>query len=184
ALHHLLKTCRSIDPQLKGRQGGSKLLNKHARNLTDRQAQRLAVYLERWPAIERIYRFKEELMEVLSAKNQSKKQCRSWARCLLDAIAQLQQSGFRAYLVLIVSLCPLFLIRIQLVSKVRTSETTQIVAKKHLPEGFATGGRPLRQTSRPMREHRSLPPSWRIDSLDHEQSGSMKTRKALASATC
>ncbi|MDF1779229.1 MAG: transposase, partial [Rhizobiaceae bacterium] len=93
ALHHLLKTCRSIDPQLKGRQGGSKLLNKHARNLTDRQAQRLAAYLERWPAIERIYRFKEELMEVLNAKNQSKKQCRSWARRLLDAIAQLKQSG-------------------------------------------------------------------------------------------
>ncbi len=56
--------------------------------------QRLADYLAQWPAIERIYSFKEELMKVLSAKNQSKKQCRSWARCLLDAIAQLQQSGF------------------------------------------------------------------------------------------
>ena len=72
----------------------SKLLNKHARNLTQKQARRLADYLGRRPAIEGIYRFKEGLMEVLSAKNQTKKQCRILVHRLLEAIAQLRQSGF------------------------------------------------------------------------------------------
>ena len=95
ALHHLLKTCRFIDPDLKDRRGLSKLLTKHASNLTQRQARRLTDYLDRKPAIERIYRFKEDLMEVLTAKNQSKRQCRTLVRRLLEAIDQLRLSGFK-----------------------------------------------------------------------------------------
>ena len=53
---------------------------------------------------------------------------------------------------------------------------------------LATSGRPLRHpfclASRPMREHRSLPPSWRIDARDHEHSDSIKARHAPACARC
>ncbi len=72
----------------------SKLLNKHANNLTQRQARRLAEYLDRRPAIEGIHRFNEDPMGVLTARNQSKRQCRTLLRRLVVAIDQLQQSGF------------------------------------------------------------------------------------------
>lgn len=41
ALHHLMKSCRQIDPGLATGRGSAKLLQKHARNLTERQAGRL-----------------------------------------------------------------------------------------------------------------------------------------------
>ena len=94
ALHHLMKTCRQIDPELLHRRGALRLLQKHARNLTVRQAERLSSYLANQPAIARIYDFKEELMTVLGAKNRTKDQCRILVYRLLDAIRQLQQSGF------------------------------------------------------------------------------------------
>jgi transposase len=94
ALYHLLKTCRTIDPQLKGARGLARLLQKHAKNLTDRQRQRLKSYLAGQPAIAQIYRFKEELMVLLSKKKQTKGQCRELVHELLAAIKMLQDSGF------------------------------------------------------------------------------------------
>ena len=93
-LHHLIKTCRRIDPGLRHRRGPLKLIRKHAHNLTRSQARRLATYLEGQPAVERIHAFKEELMRLLTAKRQSKPQCRVLAAKLLNAIAQLKQSPF------------------------------------------------------------------------------------------
>ena len=72
ALHRLMKTCRSIDDDLKGGRGLSRLLQKHAHNLTDRQANRLDDYLNHQPAIAGIYAFKEKLMAILTAKNRTK----------------------------------------------------------------------------------------------------------------
>ena len=94
ALHHLMKTCRQIDPGLLHRRGAMKLLQKHAHNLTENQAARLADYLSRQPAVARIYDFKEELMALLIAKNQTKDQCRILVHRLLDAIRQLELSPF------------------------------------------------------------------------------------------
>ena len=94
ALHHLMKTCRQIDPGLLYRRGASRLLQKHAHNLTMNQAGRLKTYLDSQPAVARIYDFKEELMVVLTAKRQTKDQCRILAYRLLDAIRQLRQSPF------------------------------------------------------------------------------------------
>ncbi len=45
ALHHLIKTCRQIDPDLSAGRGPVKLLQKHANNLTDGQAERLKTCL-------------------------------------------------------------------------------------------------------------------------------------------
>lgn len=94
ALHHLMKTCRQIDPDLSSRRGTVKLLQKHACNLTGRQQNRLSEYLSQQPAIAGIYRFKEELMSMLTAKQQTKVQCRILVYRLLEAIAELKQSGF------------------------------------------------------------------------------------------
>jgi len=94
ALHHLVKTCRMIDPQLKTARGFCKLLQKHAKNLTDRQKDSLDAYLGRQAAIAEIYRFKERLMDLLGHKNRSKAQCRLLVHDLLEAIRQLQASGF------------------------------------------------------------------------------------------
>jgi transposase len=94
ALHHLMATCRQIDPGLATGRGPAKLLQKHARNLTERQAGRLEDYLAGQPAVARIYAFKEELMTVLTAKRQTKDRCRILVHRLLDAIRQLAASPF------------------------------------------------------------------------------------------
>lgn len=94
ALHHLMKTCRTIDPELTARRGALRLLQKHARNLTQTQARRLAAYLADRPAIAAIHDFKEQLMAVLGARQQTKDQCRILVHRLLDAIRQLAQSPF------------------------------------------------------------------------------------------
>ena len=89
-----MKTCRTIDADLSARRGTAKLLQKHADNLTDSQAERLSTYLGSQPAVAAIYDFKEDLMALLTAKNQTKDQCRILVYRLLDAIRQLEQSGF------------------------------------------------------------------------------------------
>ena len=94
ALHHLMKTCREIDPDLSGKRGRVRLLQKHARNLSETQRARLAAYLGSHPAIARIYDFKEELMAVLAARDQTKDQCRILVHRLLDAIRTLKETPF------------------------------------------------------------------------------------------
>ena len=94
ALYHLTKTCRQIDPDLNARRGTAKLLQKHAHNLTEGQQERLSTYLAGQPAVAAIYAFKEDLMTVLTAKQQSKDQCRILVYRLLDAIRELEQSSF------------------------------------------------------------------------------------------
>lgn len=70
-LRMVICACCSIDPNLKGRSRMSRLLRKRAGDLKHRQARRLDDNLDRQPAIEGIYRLKEDLMEVLTARNQS-----------------------------------------------------------------------------------------------------------------
>lgn len=94
ALYHLMKTCRQIDPDLTHKRGTTKLLQKHARNLTESQAERLQTYLASQQAVARIYDFKEELMELLTAKSQTKDQCRILVHRLLDTIRELELSPF------------------------------------------------------------------------------------------
>lgn len=94
ALHHLMATCRQIDTDLVARRGPLRLLQKHSYNLTEGQAARLATYLENQPGIAAIYDFKEDLMQVLAAKRQTKDQCRILVHRLLDAIRQLEASPF------------------------------------------------------------------------------------------
>lgn len=94
ALHHLMQTCRAIDPELTARRGALRLLQKHARNLTDIQARRLDAYRAAQPAVAAIHDFKEELMVVLGAKQQTKDQCRILVHRLLDGVRQLAQSPF------------------------------------------------------------------------------------------
>jgi transposase len=94
ALHHLMQTCRVIDPELNARRGALRLLQKHARNLTATQASKLEAYLAGRPAIAAIHAFKEELMAVLGAKQQTKDQCRILVHRLLDRLRQLRESPF------------------------------------------------------------------------------------------
>lgn len=89
-----MKTCRQIDPELLHRRGATKLLQKHAVNLTEVQRKRLSAYLAGQPAVARIHEFKEELMAVLNAKNQTKALCRILVHRLLDCLRQLQESPF------------------------------------------------------------------------------------------
>lgn len=94
ALHHLMKTCGQIDPQLRWSRGMTVCLRKHAKNLTEKQEKKLADYLENSPAIRVIYDFKEELMTLLNQKDQTKDQCRLLTHDLLENITLLKDSEF------------------------------------------------------------------------------------------
>jgi len=94
ALHHLLKTCQAIDPELKWSRGVNRLLRKHEKNLRPWQAERLKNYLASQPAVAEIYRFKEQLMWVLLRKKQTKKQCKKLIPKFLNMIKLLKNSGF------------------------------------------------------------------------------------------
>lgn len=66
--------CQRIDPSLKSRQAGvPKLMLKNQGSLTPEQQKRLHAYFQKQPAIEQIYRFKEQAKALLMTRNKSRK---------------------------------------------------------------------------------------------------------------
>ena len=66
--------CQRIDPSLKSRQTGvPKLMLKNRGSLTPEQQKRLQAYFQKQPAIEQIYRFKEQAKALLMTRNKSRK---------------------------------------------------------------------------------------------------------------
>ncbi len=69
------------------------LMRRHQHKLRPDQAERLAGYLSRYPALQLIYRFKQRLCALLLRKNVTRRRCQRLIGSLFRAIAQLRQSG-------------------------------------------------------------------------------------------
>jgi transposase len=91
--HHFLACWREIDPAGAKHRGLLSLLRRHRHNLKPEQRIKLAAYLERFPAIKEIYRFKQRLSYLLLKKHRTRNQCVPLARRFLKAVHQLRQAG-------------------------------------------------------------------------------------------
>lgn len=92
--HHFLACWREIDPLGARHRGLLSLMRRHRHNLKDEQRSKLAAYLERFPAIREIYRFKQRLCYLLLKKHRTRKNCAHLAHRWLKALEQLKQAGF------------------------------------------------------------------------------------------
>ena len=90
--HHFLKTCHSIDPQVKYKRSILKILRMRQDRLSNKQIRQRDQYFKQHPAIEAIYQFKQKLHRLLLYKTRTKQQCKGLIKQLLSRIKQLKQS--------------------------------------------------------------------------------------------
>ena len=91
--YHFLKTCHSIDPDVKHRRSMLRILRMREDKLSNKQIRQRDQYFKDQPAIEVIYQFKQSLHKLLLHKARTKQQCKGLIKQLLAKIKQLKQSG-------------------------------------------------------------------------------------------
>jgi transposase len=89
--HHFLACWREIDPAGSKKRGLVSLLRRHRHHLQSEQRQRLETYLDEYPVLKIIYRFKQKLCYLLLKKHRTRKQCEKLAPRFLQAVEQLRQ---------------------------------------------------------------------------------------------
>jgi transposase len=91
--HHFLNCWREIDPAGSKNRGLLSLMRRHRHNLRPEQHLKLTAYLEKYPALELIYRFKQRLCYLLLKKHRTRRQCEILIPRFLRAVHQLRQAG-------------------------------------------------------------------------------------------
>lgn len=91
--HHFLNCWREIDPVGSKNRGLLSLMRRHRHNLRPEQQARLMAYLEKYPALDAIYRFKQRLCYLLLKKHRTQRQCQALIPRFLRSVAQLPQAG-------------------------------------------------------------------------------------------
>jgi transposase len=91
--HHCLNCWREIDPAASKNRGLVSLMRRHRHNLRPDQLLRSTAYLEKYPALELIYRFKQRLCYLLLKKHRTRRQCEILIPRFLRAVHQLRQAG-------------------------------------------------------------------------------------------
>jgi transposase len=90
---HFLACWRLLDPEGSKNRGLLSLMRRHESSLrSPEQAQRLAAYLAGHPAMEAVYRFKQDLCGLLLIRRQTRRQCERLIPKLLAAIRELVDS--------------------------------------------------------------------------------------------
>lgn len=92
--HHFLACWRDLDPVGAKNRGLVSLMRRHRHNLRPEQAAKLDVYLESYPALREIYRFKQRLCHLLLQKHCNQQQCLHMAPRFFKIIQELRDSGF------------------------------------------------------------------------------------------
>jgi len=90
--HHFLAAWKQFDPEGRQDRGLLSLMRRHAWNLKEDQPAKLKSYFARFPALEAIYEFKQELVSLLLVKHRTKKQCSTLVRLFLSLKQQLRSS--------------------------------------------------------------------------------------------
>lgn len=70
--HHFMELWKTIDPEGRKSRGLLSLMRRHEWNLKPEQKIKLNSYLNKYPAFKIVYEFKQELVELLLKKHQSK----------------------------------------------------------------------------------------------------------------
>lgn len=97
-LDSFIKTCYSLDKELKKRFGLGRLLRKKRANLDDWQKQKLEEYFAKHKGIKVLYDVSQELMELLNEKHCKYKDCKKrLVPKLLKFIEMLKTCGFEMF---------------------------------------------------------------------------------------
>jgi len=91
--HHFLACWREIDPAGAKHRGLLSLMRRHRQNLQPEQRVKLEAYFEQFPVLREIYRFKQQLCELLLHKHRTRKQCLPLVQEFLQALDELSQAG-------------------------------------------------------------------------------------------
>ena len=91
--HHFLSCWREIDSVASKNRGLLSLMRRHRHKLSPEQQLKLTAYLEKYPALELIYRFKQRLCYLLLKKHRTRRQCQILIPRFLRAVHQLRQAG-------------------------------------------------------------------------------------------
>jgi transposase len=92
--HHIHQLWRQIDPAHRWNRGLLSLLRRRVDRLNPEQVQNLDRYLEAHPAIASLYRFKQELWDLLRPGGLAPSNCRARIPEFLARIQQLKESPF------------------------------------------------------------------------------------------
>ena len=92
--HSFMKTCHSINGDMKYQRGLLAMMRTRPERLNDNKKAKLQQFLNQNPAIHALYEFKEELLALLKHKHQTAKECRSLIPIFLDKIKQLKNATF------------------------------------------------------------------------------------------
>lgn len=90
--HHFLACWRELDPTASRNRGLLSLMRRHRHRLKPEQQTRLQTYLDGFPVLREIYRFKQRLCYLLLKKHRTRKQCQKLVPRLLSAIYSLRQA--------------------------------------------------------------------------------------------
>ncbi|MAS86954.1 MAG: ISL3 family transposase [Micavibrio sp.] len=90
-----MKTWQSIDGKQKYNRGMLRIMRSKPENLSDKDKNKLAAYLDKEPAIAALYEFKQKLYQLFMHKKQTAKKCRLHIRKLFKYINMLKDSGFK-----------------------------------------------------------------------------------------
>lgn len=91
--HHFLACWRDLDPAGSKNRGLLSLMRRHRHNLKPEQVVKLAAYLETYPVLKEIYRFKQKLSYLLLNKHCNQKKCGQLAPRFLRAVQELKEAG-------------------------------------------------------------------------------------------
>ncbi len=92
--HHMHQLWRQLDPSQRWNRGLLSLLRRRADHLDPQQTQTLERYLQAHPAIASLYRFKQELWELLRPAGLNPSACRKRIPEFLARIQQLKEATF------------------------------------------------------------------------------------------
>lgn len=90
--HHFLKTWGILDPEGRKSRGLLSLLRRHECNLKPEQVPKLKSYFDQIPGLEPLYRFKQDLMQLLLKKHQNHKDAKNLIPQLLWHMNECLQS--------------------------------------------------------------------------------------------
>ena len=91
---HFLACWRELDPVGSKNRGLLSLMRRHKHNLKPDQWLKLQEYFKKFPAMEAIYDFKQDLTALLLLKKRTRKQCQVLAPLFLQAITDLKLAVF------------------------------------------------------------------------------------------
>jgi transposase len=92
--HAFMKTCHSINIQMKYQRGVLAMLRTTPEKLSSHKRFKLDLFLQQNPAVHSLYLFKQELLALFRLKHQNARQCKTVIPVLLEKIQELKKTAF------------------------------------------------------------------------------------------